>query len=113
MTLRSWIAPHTVHGHPPIPRSFRPLGPARLLHTLQVCVKNAWSTSSNHTPASAHLYSSMVRNVLQLASSTDLACRVLARAEGFTLPTKIAPLDFTNLVLSLCKKSFRRFAILA
>src|SRR5258708_39742694 len=113
MTLRSWIAPHTVHGHPPIPRSFRPLGPARLLHTLQVWVENASSTSSNHTPASAHLYSSMVRNVLQPASSTDLSSRVLARADAFTLPTKIAPLALTRRVLSLCKKSFRRLAILA
>jgi hypothetical protein len=29
------------------------------------------------------------------------------------LPTKTAPLAFTKRVLSLCKKSFRRFAILA
>jgi len=42
-----------------------------------------------------------------------LASRVLARAEAFTLPTKIAPLAFTKRVLNLCKKSFRRFAILA
>src|SRR5271156_2704865 len=113
LTLRSWTASHTVHCHPLIPRSFRPLGPARLLHLLQVWVENASSTSSNHTPASAHLYSSMVRNVLHPASSTDLASRVLARAEAFTLPTKIPPLALTRRVLSLCKKSLRRFAILA
>src|SRR5271156_276637 len=57
LTLRSWIASHTGHCHPLIPRSFRPLGPARLLHTLQVWVENASSTSANHTPASSHLYS--------------------------------------------------------
>src|SRR5258708_13182467 len=113
LTLRSWIAPQTVHCHLPIPRSFRPLGPARLLHLLQVWVENASSTSSNHTPASAHLYSSMVRNALQPASSTDLASRVLARAEAFTLPTKIAPLAFPRRVLSLSKQSLLRLPIFA
>jgi hypothetical protein len=58
-------------------------------------VENASSTSANHTPASAHLYCSMVRNALQPASSTDLACRVFTRAEAFTLTTKSAPLAFS------------------
>src|SRR6202451_553596 len=82
LTLRSWTVSHTGHCHPLVPRSFRPSGPARLLHTLQVWVENASSTSANHTPASAHLYRSMVRKALQPASSTDLACRVLASGEA-------------------------------
>src|ERR1700730_1883429 len=84
------IMDRSAHSALPSPYSkiFPAFGPARLLHTLQVWVENASSTSSNHAPASAHLYSSMVRNALQPASSTDLASRVFARAEAFTLPTK-------------------------
>src|SRR5258706_10313276 len=113
LTSRSCSTPHTSHVQALIPRPATPFGPVRLAQHEQVWVENASLTSSNHTPASAHLYCSMVRNALQPASSTDLANRVLARAEAFTLPTKIAPLALTKRVLSLCNKSLRRFAILA
>ena len=43
----------------------------------------------------------MVRNALQPASFTDLASRVFARPEAFTLPTKRAPFVLTRRVLSL------------
>ena len=45
--------------------------------------------------------------------AAGLASGVFASAVAFTLPTKIAPLALTKRVLNLCKKSLRRFAILA
>src|SRR5487761_2558547 len=97
---RSCKVPHCGQSHSLIPRPSWPLGPVRLLHTLQVWVENASLTSSNHTPALSPLYLSMVRNAPQPASSTDLALLVLASACAFTLPTKIAPYRLTSWVLN-------------
>src|ERR1700731_4833938 len=88
-TLRSCTAPQSLQAHALIPRPAIPLGPLRESHAEQVWVENASLTSANVAPAKSHLYRSIVRNADQPASSTDLACRVLARAEAFTFPTNI------------------------
>src|SRR5882757_1264073 len=110
---RSWSAPQALHSHCLIPRPATPFGPVRLVQHEQVWVENASLICSNHTPASAHLYCSMVRNALQPASSTDFAMPVCARAEAFTLPTKMAPYSRASAVLNLCSASLRRLAIFA
>ena len=110
---RSCSVPQTLHRHPLIPRPATPFGPVMLPQHEQVWVEYASLTSSNHTPASSHLYCSMVRNALQPASNTNFAIRVFARPAAFTSPMKIAPYSLMSWVLSLCSASLRRFAILA
>lgn len=110
---RSCSTPHIAHRHALIPRPATPFGPVRLRQHEQVWVEYASSTSSNHTPASSHLYDSMVRNALQPASSTLFAMLVFARLDAFTSPMKIAPYPRTSWVLSLCSASLRRALILA
>src|ERR1700756_1892228 len=99
---RSCVRSHAPHVHSLIPSPATPFGPVREPQHEQVWEENASSTSSNHTPASAHLYCSMVRNDDQPASSTDLPCRARARVWAFTLPTKMAPYSRTSRVLSWC-----------
>src|SRR5512132_1286152 len=96
LTSRWCVVPHSLQVHSSVgsvirlPRPSKPCGPVRFLQQLQVWVEYASWTSSNHTPATSHLYCSMVRNALQPASRTDFAWFVFARAEAFTLPTKMA-----------------------
>jgi hypothetical protein len=96
---RSCELPHSQQVHSLIRKPATPFGPVLLWQDEQVTVEYASLTSSNHTPASAHLYLSMVRNIDQPASITDFACRVWARRFAFTLPTKTAPCLRTSLVL--------------
>ena len=79
---RSWVTPHSTQVHSLIPRPALPLGLLLgfALQHEQVWVVFASSTISNHTPAFAHLYLSMVFNLPQLASKTDLASLVFAKA---------------------------------
>src|SRR5713226_3697531 len=113
LTLRSCTVPQSTQVHALIPRPAIPLGPLRAEHTEQTWVEYASLTSANVTPAKAHLYRSIVRNIDQPASSTDLACGVFTSEEALTLPTKIALCPRTSWVEKLCRESFLRLAILA
>ena len=72
------MIPHSPHVHSLIPSPALPFGLSRRepQHE-QVWVEYFSLTSSNHTPASSHLYLSRVLNAVQPASNTDFAWCVI------------------------------------
>ena len=96
-TSRSWLVPQARQVHSLIRKPALPFGLSqRELQHEHVWVVYASLTSSNYTPALSHLYLSMVRNAVQLASITDFASLVFAKPFAFTLPTKMAAWSLTN-----------------
>src|SRR5574343_1087291 len=112
-TSRSCTAPHSPHTHSLTTRPSRPLGPPIAPQPEQVWVEKRSLTSRYTTFRAIALYSRKWRNIDQPASLTDFAMFVLVNLELQTSPTTINSHSFVSLSDSLCKKSLRRFAILA
>ena len=94
-------------------RPAAPCGPVAASQPLHCRVLPASLLCTNHAAASSLLYLSMVRRLLQPASSTLLACGPRARAWALMSPTTMQPCARTSCVEILCRKSFLRLAILA
>ena len=102
-TSRSWTAPQSSQIQSLIRKPAMPFGldAGKLQHAEQVWEVNFSSISTYSTPCLMALYFSMLRNDDQLASNTDFAILVLARADAETFPTAMRQLARTRSVEAL------------